>query len=173
MELGAAEKKFLEFLLHDALSAADHTDAVSSMPPADLEPQEENTFQCTVPAMYAEWNAFNRHLFRMIAVRRADKLGFDDTPYHEREDSSYQIDESVKKIIAAESPLEAEKEIIRMQWEFLEEQETLHAFDFVQLAIYGIKLLLLERHALFTAEKGREEFEEIFSNVQSRIKQIN
>ncbi|MCM8783876.1 MAG: DUF2764 domain-containing protein [Candidatus Omnitrophica bacterium] len=51
----------------------------------------------------------------------------------------------INQAVKNPSPLEAEKMLDRLRWDFLEELEARHFFDFDFLVVYGIKLSILER----------------------------
>ncbi|MCF7943932.1 MAG: DUF2764 domain-containing protein [Spirochaetia bacterium] len=124
------------------------------------------------PEVLKNWNDFKDNLNREIAVKRSEKLSRDDSKYQKNEDSTYFVRDIVKKVMNMDSPLEAEKEIMRESWNFLEDMESRHLYDFSKLILYILKLRILERYAYFTYEDGEEQFREVFSNVQSRIKHM-
>lgn len=64
------------------------------------------------------------------------------------------------------NPLEEEIQLMKWQWETLEELSTGHYTDFGALCIYKLKLLLLLRWWGFDREKGFEKFLEITKNKQ-------
>ena len=59
------------------------------------------------------------------------------------------------------SPLEEEVQLMRWQWEKLEELSIGHYADFGALCAYKLKLLLLQRLWDFDAEQGFKKFERI------------
>ena len=58
------------------------------------------------------------------------------------------------------NPLEAEKELMRIRWEFIEELKTGHHFDFGFLVLYYLELQILARLEAFDKEKGMEKFKQ-------------
>lgn len=58
-------------------------------------------------------------------------------------------------------PLETESALDAMRWDKLSEIEATHQFDLVFLAVYLLKLQLLERLAMWQVELGRKKYENI------------
>jgi hypothetical protein len=67
------------------------------------------------------------------------------------------------------APLEAENFLNRSRWSALNELGTGHFFDFHALAIYYLQLQLLERKHLFDADKGFENYQQIYKNIISNV----
>lgn len=61
-------------------------------------------------------------------------------------------------VIKDGNPLQAEKNLLRLRWEFIEEMGKDHHFDTGFLVIYYLKLQLLERLATFNKERGLDKF---------------
>lgn len=59
------------------------------------------------------------------------------------------------------NPLEIEIRLLRLRWDFLEEQEVGHHFDFDLLVLYYLKLQILRRLATFDKIKGLEVFKQL------------
>jgi len=57
-----------------------------------------------------------------------------------------------------ENPLEAEKKLLELRWQFLDDLEKDHHFDLSFLVIYFIKLQILERLSVFNKEEGKNRF---------------
>jgi hypothetical protein len=64
-----------------------------------------------------------------------------------------------------EDPLEGELSIEREKWSFLERLETGHFFDLEALVAYALKLQILERRALFEAERGETSYKTAYSEI--------
>ncbi len=56
------------------------------------------------------------------------------------------------------NPLEVEKKLLRLRWDFITELEKDHHFDFDTVALYYLKLQILGRLFRFEKEKGRERY---------------
>lgn len=59
------------------------------------------------------------------------------------------------------SPLEVEKRLLFLRWEFIEEKEQGHYFDLEALGLYFLKLQILERMFIFDKEKGTVIFDSL------------
>ena len=83
-----------------------------------------------------------------------------------RQNIEYKMRKDLSGIIQEDiNPLEIERKLLLLRWNFLEEQEIEHCFDLDFLIIYYLKLQILERLASFNKEKGKEIFEN-FSKVE-------
>ena len=58
------------------------------------------------------------------------------------------------------NPLEAEKVLMRIRWEYIEELKTGHHFDYGFLVLYYLELQILERLEAFDKEKGMQKFKQ-------------
>lgn len=59
------------------------------------------------------------------------------------------------------TPLEIEKRLLRLRWQFIESLETGHAFDLEALILYFLKLQILERLFIFNKEEGTAIFDKL------------
>lgn len=57
-------------------------------------------------------------------------------------------------------PLDIEKKLLKLRWDFLEDLELGHYFDIEFLILYHYKLQILERLKSFDREKGLENFKQ-------------
>ncbi len=71
----------------------------------------------------------------------------------------------VKEALAAGTPWAVETALDRRRWSYLDELEAGTQFDLGRLVAYRLKLLLLERKALFRPEPGRRSFAEGYARV--------
>ncbi len=77
-----------------------------------------------------------------------------------KQHTEYRIRKDLSSIIqASNNPLEIEKKLLGLKWDFLEEQEIEHFFNLDFLIIYYLKLQILERLASFNKEKGRQNLQ--------------
>ena len=74
-----------------------------------------------------------------------------------------------KEILSISNPLEAEKAILGEYFDFLSSHPVSSPFSLDALIIYGLKLQIKERVAAFSEEKGREEFDRLYRDIQSVI----
>lgn len=56
------------------------------------------------------------------------------------------------------NPLQIEKNIMKLRWDFIDKQEVSHHFDLEFLVLYYLKLQLLQRLSTFNKESGFEKF---------------
>jgi hypothetical protein len=63
------------------------------------------------------------------------------------------------------NPLEVELRFMEMRWQFLDEMEKEHYFDFTILISYFIKLLILKRYFSFDKEMGLKKFQMLYHEV--------
>ena len=97
--------------------------------------------------LVSRWKDFEYATRLQLAFyRRAKKQ---NTEYRMRKDLSSIIQES-------RDPLEIETRLLRVKWDFLEEQEIGHFFDLDFLIVYYLKLQILKRLASFNKEKGKQ-----------------
>ena len=64
-------------------------------------------------------------------------------------------------LIKEANPLQAEIELLKLRWDYLESREQGHYFDLTYLIIYFLKLQLLIRFFIFDKDKGVENFQKI------------
>lgn len=103
-----------------------------------------------------KWKELEYYLRNELALfRRAKKKNIE---YRLRGDLTQIIQEGI-------NPLEIERKLLLLRWNFLEEQEIEHFFDLGFLIIYCLKLQILQRLVSFNKEKGKEKFE-VFSTVE-------
>ncbi|MDP8258394.1 MAG: DUF2764 family protein [Candidatus Aadella gelida] len=94
-----------------------------------------------------EWKEFDTDLRKEIAPARVKGQG-----------SGERLTARVKRILAQENPLEAEKESERIRWEYLEDKEILCEFDLNDLIIYFLKLQIAARLHSFNKDEGEGLF---------------
>lgn len=107
------------------------------------------------------WYEWEGGIRDALARLRAEKLGISAGEYRR----GY-IPESIQSDIAreafnADSPLKAEEILNKARWRFLEELEFGNYFNLESLAIYYLKLQILERVSHFDEERGRERLDSI------------
>jgi len=103
---------------------------------------EENEAEASL-----NWKRFDTELKTGIALARKKAKIF-----------GKKIRKMVKEIINQETPLDSEKEIERIRWEYLEDKEALYEFDINALIIYFLKLQIIERLTSFDKEEGENFF---------------
>lgn len=118
----------------------------------------------------AEFSHFRSMVEKELASQRATRLGIEDERYVNRGEKESKITEEVRKAVSNESPLEAEKIILSLYWDYLEAHVSVgHYFDLTFLISYALRLQILSRLSQFTTEKGNEEFSKAFSTLKAEI----
>ncbi len=74
------------------------------------------------------------------------------------------VKNKLEKMIGEGNPLEKEIQIMKYQWDKLEDLSTDHFADFEALITYKLKLLILLRWWSFNQEKGLERFIQMTTN---------
>ncbi|AFG37704.1 DUF2764 family protein [Spirochaeta africana] len=116
-----------------------------------------------------EYAAFDRTLRASLAVQRSQLLGRNSGDEH----TSVEFDPDVERAVAEYGnqphPLAAEESLDTARWNKLEQLQVGHYFDIRYLAVYALKLLLLERRATWTKELGTEHFSAAYQQVWAEI----
>lgn len=103
------------------------------------------------PALLKKFKKFEYEFRNDLALwRRAQAEG-----------DEYKPDSFTPTILKDGNPLEIEKRLLQYRWDFLDEHEKDHHFDFEFLIIYYLKLQILDKLSLFDQERGMETFREI------------
>jgi len=117
----------------------------------------------------SEWNAACGVLNKELNSQRSARLG---KPYPQGFEKDPQASAAAAAALAAKNPLEAEKVLLRFQFEQLDRILWLHMFDEEALFCYAMKLRLLERAGRFEHDKGKKEFSKLFEQVQKGIRGV-
>lgn len=59
------------------------------------------------------------------------------------------------------TPLDVEKKLLRLRWDFLEDKVVGHNFDLEELIAYYLRLQVLERLGSFDKEKGKQTYQRL------------
>lgn len=116
-----------------------------------------------------QWGCFYNKLNSELCRQRLINMG--KTPTGETDRDSV-VEKIVDQALKAKNPLEAEKILLKSQFDFLDSLVSMHYFDDYFLYGYAIKLKLLERNSQFIQEKGKTEFKRLFDNIQLQILNI-
>jgi hypothetical protein len=85
----------------------------------------------------------------------------------QRKDLEYKPSSFPLSAIKEGNPLEVEIRFMEFRWQFLDEMEREHHFDFTNVVIYFLKLLLLQRYFTFEKEKGLQRFQMLYHEVRA------
>ncbi len=98
-----------------------------------------------------------------LAKARILKLPFDTPPNLQGSAGSYNLLEQVRVVMALDSPLDAERYLDQLRWNFLEEISARHYFDLEALVVYYLKLQLALRQERLKEELGRDSFKKEYA----------
>ena len=110
-----------------------------------------------------QWNKWEYSLRIEIAKIRANKLNRSDE--YENIESEINLSQSLKNLTTIDSPLDAEMEIIKLRWEFLDDLELMHYFDIEKIIIYYLRLQILERKKNMERKKGMEAYQKLYTKI--------
>ena len=98
---------------------------------------------------------------------RAEKLGF---PGYEVVSGGEKIfEDRIRSIVEDLNPLEGERALLGMYFDFLSSREGGSPFSSRALMIYSLKLQLMERSSSFSQEKGLSEFDRLYKEIETDI----
>lgn len=114
-----------------------------------------------------DWQIFEERLRNEWAAVRAAKKNL-HAPDFVRGESAFEpkVVEGIAEALDEDNPLEAERMIDRLCWQFLDMLEAGHLFDRDRITVFGLKLRILERYQRIRSPKGRERLEDL---MQSEI----
>ena len=112
-----------------------------------------------------EWQEFQGNLSKAICRVRAERLGF--SGYEKAVDKNL---ESLARDIVEKNPLDGERAILSLYFDFLSSHETGSPFSSASLMIYALKLQILEKANAFNEAKGRAEFDKLYKVIEGNIK---
>lgn len=102
-----------------------------------------------------EYKEFEKSLRQAVASRRKGPK------------SGFIMPLELQNILSQSNPLEAEKKMLALRWQFIEEKEVGHYFDLDFLVCYHLKLQILERLFIFDKEEGTKTFDQLSEvNIQ-------
>ncbi len=117
------------------------------------------------------FQAWEKSLRNELVRIRAHRLGKAPEPFLRPGTPEWDAQRAAQGAALCEDPLEGELLIEREKWSFVEGLEVGHYFDLEELVAYALKLQILERRALFEAERGetsyRTAYREILDTVQA------
>ncbi len=114
-----------------------------------------------------EWQEYAGHINALLNKVRAERLGFSGYSA-DREDKA--LENTLRDIVENKDPLEGEKAILALYFDFLTSREESTPFSSRALMIYALKLQILERMNAFDEVKGRAEFDKLYGVIEGKIK---
>jgi hypothetical protein len=144
---GAAPLNPIAILDHEAQKFLSAT-TLSLFQGIDLKNIHEEQFQNSKARVLSRFSKSIYQLKQEIRAWRMASADHDKGPQEKR----------VKTIIGEGNPLEQEVQIMKYQWDILEELSIGHFADIEALLVYKLKLMLLLRWWSFHTEKGMDHF---------------
>ncbi|NOX25196.1 MAG: DUF2764 family protein, partial [Deltaproteobacteria bacterium] len=115
------------------------------------------------PSFIESWYSGERQLRLELARLRAARLGRSN--FVSQGSVSPFFKKIARQAMAFESPWQAEELLDLSRWQILNELETEHDSGLPRLAVYFLKLQLLERRALFNQQAGQKLRREIVNRI--------
>ncbi len=130
---------------------------------------ENLSVNSTEGPLVEDWAKFYGVLASELSYQRNLKLGRPCDQPVEREEETIR---AVSAALNAQNPLEAEIQLLELEFKKLDELTSLHFFDAYTLFGYALKLKLLQRLTIFDTPKGQTEFKRLFDGIQAQILSI-
>lgn len=149
---------YAEFMdiCRDHLGKAEYAELESAVLEASGDPRS--------PLM-RKWKAYLGKVASVLKAQRAKKLGWNGGDVVALGNDPV-LSERIQRAVDVMNPLEGEKEILAVYFDFLQSNSSLSPFSMDNLLLYALKLQILERLGSFDQEKGRKEFRRLFSDLQ-------
>jgi hypothetical protein len=119
----------------------------------------------TGSALIDSWLGWERALRLALAKARAARLKRDAAALPDAPSDPLDAAAAAKNALGLESPLDAEQALDRARWSAIESFQGFDYFGRDTVYAYLLKLLLLERKALFRVEEGFAEYKAIYASV--------
>lgn len=155
---------YSEFLskAKEQMSKADYNDLLkATFTPSGVEKSKNRTV--------SDWENFIFKLNELLTEARAKKLDISDPVYKARCEKDNALLDKVKRIVDEENALKAERMILSLYFDFLDHHPVASPFSTDALMLYGLKLQIKEKEKSFDKEKGRVEFNRLFSDIEKDI----
>jgi hypothetical protein len=111
-----------------------------------------------------KWYKWETDMRTKLAKFRAVSHGREQK--HQGNDFS-DIDRRIEEILSVPNPAERERMLDSLRWKALDDLEFGHNFDFDNLCIYKIKLMLLEKWVGKDQRKGLENLDAIINKIKN------
>lgn len=134
--------------------------------PARYQMLENLTAASSEGPMVSQWAKFYGTLNKELVYQRNQKLGRPCQAPNNRDSDAVRI---ITAVMNEKNPLEAEKILLTLQFQKLDELVNMHYFDDCALVGYAMKLKLLERKTVFRQQEGKAELGRIVDGLQQQI----
>lgn len=116
------------------------------------------------------YTRFRRQVEDELAWQRSRALKLDESKYKPEEESSESVRQAVHKAVFQADPLEGEKILLSLYFDYLDRHISFgHEYDVTFLISYALKLDLLARRNSFSQDKGRKVFEGLADEIRKEI----
>ncbi len=145
----------------------------------------EHLCGCSNPFLQ-KWFTFNLHLNNILIALTARRFGFDAAPYLVGDNEvvralrtsgtrdfglSSELDyfEELARISDITDPVEKERRLDLLKWNWLEEEIFFHPFTFERVFAYLIRLSIVERWSTIDKERGHEVFVGLIDKLKGEV----
>ena len=118
-----------------------------------------------------EYYAWEVALRNHLMVQRAKSVGQHAAVLYHGGLGNIDLAVRVEQILQ-QNPLAIEQSLDRLRWAKLNEFAGTHLFDMIFLAVYLLKLKILERSALWQEALGKEAYENICAEIIEKVGEI-
>jgi len=136
-------------------------------PDPNPEPAEKakKPVKCTESKLLMRWREWERALRLNLAKGRAKKLEREEEGIAEPPESPADAAAVAKHALSLESPLEAELFLDKARWSAIENFQNNEIFSSNAMYAYLLKLLLMERRAMFNVDEGFTEYNRLYADI--------
>jgi hypothetical protein len=120
---------------------------------------------CVGSAVLRRYYAWERSMRNELARLRARRRGTSAEPWLRASDGDGEAQQAAAIVFQCRTPLEAELELERRRWALLESIGRPYPIDRDGLAVYGLKLQLLERLQRLRADRGEPRYRETYQSI--------
>ena len=103
------------------------------------------------PAVVREYKMFERQVRNDILLWRKART----------QQTGYSSSVVPSSLLREGNPLDVERKLLQLRWEFIAEKAREHYFDVEFLVLYLLQLHILQRLTTFNKEKGMEKFRQV------------
>ena len=144
----------------------------SEMSSSDYKELEKATFTSDDSAkssLMKMWQQYLDKVGLILKDERAKNLKWNDAKILTEMSSDPVLKDRIHRAVTVMNPLEGEKEILNIYFDFLTSNSSLDPFSIENLMIYALKIQIIERMNAFSKEKGNNEFRRLFSRIQDQF----
>lgn len=137
---------------------------------SDFKELEKAVFSKTDGARHPlmrRWEHYINDVNSILKDERSRKLGWETEGFSNVNNPA--LRDRIHRASFSMNPLEGEKEILAIYFDFLDSCGSSDPFDVEALMIYALKIQIIERMNVFDMEKGRREFRRLFSSIQKQF----